>query len=1062
MSDKQKNGKETNGAPSNGAVMTAHAGLVRSADIVGEMQEAYLDYAMSVIVARALPDVRDGLKPVHRRILYAVWHDLGLTHDKPHKKSARIVGEVLGKYHPHGDTAVYDAMVRMAQPFSLRYPLIDGQGNFGSVDGDNAAAMRYTEARLAAITDLMLEDLDKETVEWGPNFDNTLREPMVLPAALPNLLINGSSGIAVGMATNIPPHNLGEVVDAATYMIDHFDNLDEVHTTDLMEFIKGPDFPTGGIVYRFRDDEKGNGSAARNSSANGNGAEGVGNETVDVIHQGYSTGRARLIMQAKAHFEELTRGRMRILITELPYQTNKIALLERIADLVRNGKLEGISDLRDESDRTGMRVVIELKRDVDPKIVLRDLYKFTPLQQTFGMQLLALVDGQPKTLNLKRMLEHFIHHRQEIIRRRSAFDLKRAQERLHIVEGLLRALDMLDEIIATIRRSQTVDTARKNLIANFKFSELQAQAILDMQLRRLAALERKKLQEEHDELIKRIAWLESLLASPAKVLALIKSDLLEIKEKYGDPRRTQIVDLTRGAHTTHDLLPEQEVWVSVGSDGTLRRTDAGRLTQTSLRQAAKGAEAALFQANARDLLYVFADSGRAARLGIHELQADNKSAAEFTGLERKERATAALWLPRVAGPAGPGSVEGGSAAAADDAGGYLLLASERGSVKRVGLAHVSENVNSGSVVMNLDDKDRLCWALRTDGARDLLLVSSGGQAIRFAEEEVRSMGLPAGGVGGMKLGRSEKIVFAGVVEADALLMTYTEKGFAKLTPLADFPRQGRNGGGVAAHKLSARTGGLTAAAILPAARLPKLLALVIPKATPRVLELSEIPNQGRASQGKQVAEPTPGAQVVAIRWLEGNDPAEAPSARSSAPRLLNEEAKPAAAPAGKVAPAAARAKIPITQAAAGPATPKTVEAKAAAAQDATIKAAAPRAAAAERTVPGDSGGKPATRKPAAAKPPPAAAKPAPTAAKPPPAAAKPAPTAAKPAPAAGKPVGEVKTTPRAAPPAKAAAPKEPAEQPGLFGETELPPAANTGKAGKGKAGKLKTVTSVKK
>ncbi len=1049
MSDNQKNGKTTKGG-NNAAVMTANAGLVRAADIVNEMQEAYLDYAMSVIVARALPDVRDGLKPVHRRILYAVWHDLGLTHDKPHKKSARIVGEVLGKYHPHGDTAVYDAMVRMAQPFSLRYPLIDGQGNFGSVDGDNAAAMRYTEARLAAITNLMLEDLEKETVEWGPNFDNTLREPLVLPAALPNLLINGSSGIAVGMATNIPPHNLGEVVDAAAYMIDHFDNLEDVHTTDLMEFVKGPDFPTGGIVYRFRDDEKGsNGKAARNSngaSSNGassNGASGNGagvDETVDVIHQGYSTGRARLIMQAKAHFEEMTRGRMRILITELPYQTNKIALLERIADLVRDGKLEGISDLRDESDRTGMRVVIELKRDVDPKIVLRDLYKFTPLQQTFGMQLLALVDGQPKMLNLKRMLEHFIRHRQEIIRRRSAYDLKRAQERLHIVEGLLKALDMLDEIIATIRRSQTADTARKNLIANFKFSELQAQAILDMQLRRLAALERKKLQEEHDELLKRIAWLESLLASPAKVLALIKSDLLEIKEKYGDPRRTQIVDLTRGAHTTHDLLPEQEVWVSVGSDGTLRRTDAGRLTQTSLRQVAKGAEAALFQANTRDLLYLFADSGRAARLGIHELQADNKSAAEFTELERKERATAALSLSRLAGPAGPGSVESGAAPAADDAAGYLFLASERGSVKRVNLENVTESVNSGSVVMNLDDKDRLGWALRTDGARDLLLVSSGGQAIRFAEEDVRSMGLPAGGVGGMKLGKNEKIVFAGVFETDALLMTYTEKGFAKLTALAEFPRQGRNGGGVTAHKLSARTGGLTAAAILPTDRLPKLLALVTPKSTPRVLELGEIPNQGRSSQGKQVVEAAAGAPVVAIRWLEGDEAGEAPAPRTLPPRLIEEE-KAAPKPAPKPAPAA-RAELPIKKAAPAKAAPakaapakaapaKTAPAKTAPAKTAPVKSAQKNAAPAKAVLPKGAANAPAAQKPAAAK----------------------ASSAA------------TETPKRVALPTKpdAKAQKDaPAEQAGLFGEGELPPTAPETKSAKGKSSKLKTVASVKK
>ena len=396
----ENNGNGLNEQNSNGTI-----GTVRATDITQEMQVAYLDYAMSVIVARALPDVRDGLKPVHRRILYAMAHDLSLTHDKPHKKSARIVGEVLGKYHPHGDTAVYDAMVRMAQPFSLRYPLVDGQGNFGSIDGDNAAAMRYTEARLARIADLMLDGLDKDTVEWHANFDNTLREPDILPATLPNLLINGSSGIAVGMATNIPPHNLAEVVDAIVYMIDHYDHVDKITTEDLMHFINGPDFPTGGIIYRYRE-------------------EGKNDDDTDAIAQGYSVGKSRLIVQAKAHFEEISRGRTRIVVTELPYQTNKTALIERIADLVRDGKIEGITDLRDESDRTGMRIVIELSRTVQPKDVLANLFKYTPLQQTFGMQLLALVDGQPKLLTLKRMLQLFVQHRQEIVRRRSEYDLR--------------------------------------------------------------------------------------------------------------------------------------------------------------------------------------------------------------------------------------------------------------------------------------------------------------------------------------------------------------------------------------------------------------------------------------------------------------------------------------------------------------------------------------------------------------------------------------------------------------------------------------------------------------
>ncbi len=443
------------------------------------MQSAYLNYAMSVIVSRALPDVRDGLKPVHRRILYAMYHDLHLTADKVYKKSARIVGEVLGKYHPHGDTAVYDAMVRMAQEFSLRYPLVDGQGNFGSIDGDNAAAMRYTEARLASISDLMLIDLEKDTVEWGPNFDNTLQEPLVLPANLPNLLINGASGIAVGMATNVPPHNLGEIVDALVYMIDRFDQIDEISVEDLMHFVKGPDFPTGGILYRFRSGKR------------------TADEDVDAITQGYATGRARLTLQAKAHFEEMSRNRSRIVVTEMPYMTNKTNLIERIAQLVRDGKLEGVTDLRDESDRTGMRLCIEMTRNVEPKDILADLFKYTPMQQTFGMSMLALVNGEPRTLALKRMLQLFIEHRQVVIRRRSEYDLAKAKERAHIVEGLLKALDILDEVIDTIRRSQKVETARNNLVRNFGFSEVQAQAILDMQLKKLAALERKKLQDEY-------------------------------------------------------------------------------------------------------------------------------------------------------------------------------------------------------------------------------------------------------------------------------------------------------------------------------------------------------------------------------------------------------------------------------------------------------------------------------------------------------------------------------------------------------------------------------------
>ena len=807
-------------------------GLVRQADIVEQMQGAYLDYAMSVIVSRALPDVRDGLKPVHRRILYAMHHDLGLDSSKPHKKSARIVGEVLGKYHPHGDTAVYDAMVRMAQPFSLRYPLIDGQGNFGSVDGDNAAAMRYTEARLAEISNLMLADLEKDTVDWHDNFDNSLQEPDVLPAALPNLLINGSSGIAVGMATNVPPHNLGEVVDALAFMIDNQDRLDHITVEHLMQFVKGPDFPTGGIVYRYRNENK-------------------EDENVDVVAQGYSVGRGRLIIQAKAHFEEMSRSRSRIVVTELPYQTNKVALLERIATLVRDGKIEGITDLRDESDRTGMRVVIELTRNVEPKDILADLFKLTPLQQTFGMQMLALVNGEPRMLGLKRMLQLFIEHRQVVLRRRSEYELQRARDRAHILEGLLRALDILDDVIAAIRRSRTVETARNNLIQNFGFTQVQAQAILDMQLRRLAALERRKLQDEFDELKKQIAYLEDLLAHPHKILGVIKEDLLAIKEKYGDARRTQIVDRTKGTLTTTDLLPDQAVWVSVDDSGELRRHDRTRLSASALREIGKGSEVELLAANTRDFLYLFARDGQCRRVSIHEipLHGEAKHAAELTEFTRRDDITAALALPRI------------EAAAAQ---GYLFLVTEQGMVKRVTLQDFLSAAPSDPVVMNVEDKDRLRWVLHTTGDQEVILVSSAGQSIRFAEEEVRSMGLAAGGVGGMRLKKGDRVISAHVVEPDGELMTITELGYAKRTDLAQYSSQGRNGGGIQTHKANSRTGPISAAYMLEAEQVETLVVLQ-EKGAVKLIDVGDVPQMGRSVQGKNVVKATAGSRVTAVK-----------------------------------------------------------------------------------------------------------------------------------------------------------------------------------------------------
>ncbi len=879
--------------PTNGS----NAGSIRPIDITRTMQDAYLDYAMSVIVARALPDVRDGLKPVHRRILYAVYHDLHLTHDKPHKKSARIVGEVLGKYHPHGDSAVYDAMVRMAQDFSLRYPLIDGQGNFGSIDGDNAAAMRYTEARLAEISQLMLDDLDKDTVEWRDNFDNSLLEPVILPAALPNLLINGASGIAVGMATNIPPHNLGEVVDALAYMIDHFDRVDDIGVEDLTRYIKGPDFPTGGILYRYRVDPK-------------------TKEENDVVTQGYSVGKARLIIQAKAHFEEMSRNRSRIVITELPYQTNKTTLIERIASLVRDGKIEGITDLRDESDRTGMRIVIELTRNVDAKDVLAHLFKYTPLQQTFGMQMLALVDGQPVLLSLKRALRLFIEHRQEIIRRRSEFELARARERAHILEGLLKALDILDEVIATIRRSQRVETARTNLMRGFGFSKIQAQAILDMQLRRLAALERKKLQDEYKELLKRIDYLEDLLAHPGKVLGVIKKDLLAIKEAYADPRRTQIVDRTKGTLTTTDLLPEQDVWVSVGANGDLHRHDVVKVTSSALKRSGKHGQVAMLTANTRDYLYLFDEKGQCRRLSIHEIPQDGKRKhlAEMTDFTRRDKITAALALPREA---------------ADAAQGYLFLVTEQGIVKRVTVSDFLDAAPLDPVVINVDGKDRLLCVFHTPGDANVILVSSSGKAIRFEESGVRSMGLAAAGVGGMKLKKGERVVYAGLAESDGDLLTATEKGYAKRTSLSEYPTQGRNGGGVVTHKPSVRTGDVSAALVLPPAA-DLWVAAISARNQALPLSVGDIPRMGRGVQGKQIFAIGIGDTLAAVQMLTLPTPVTAPDGTPSPAK----SDKPTKSASRKTASAASAKRSrardhSVSTKAAGVRTGATVNAKAA-------------------------------------------------------------------------------------------------------------------------------------
>jgi len=744
-------------------------GLVKQVNIDEEMRESYLSYAMSVIVSRALPDARDGLKPVQRRILYAMY-DMGLRPDSGYKKSARVVGEVLGKYHPHGDQSVYDAMVRMAQDFSMRYKLVDGQGNFGSIDGDAAAAMRYTEARMSPMGFDILEDIDKETVDYVANFDDTLSEPAVLPAIIPNLLVNGGSGIAVGMATSIPPHNLGEVVDALVYMLDHWKKLDDISVTDLMQFIKGPDFPTGGLIFRYRETADAN---------------------TDAIANAYAKGRGRITVRAKAHVEQMGRNKSRIVITELPYQANKTNLLGRIADLHRDGKIEGLTDLRDESDRNGMRIIVETTRNVEPEQVLSELFRLTPMQSTFSISLLALVNGEPRMLTLKQALRVYLEHRLEIVRRRSEHDLDKARKRAHILEGLLVALDNLDAVIDTIRRSRTVETASANLQRAFKLTEIQARAILDMQLRRLAALERRKLQDEYKEKLELIAGLERLLARPDLMRKAIRDELQNVRAKYADARRTQILDSedTRVV-TASDLLPNEQVWVLVGEKGTIARTTTPEPIRVPLKPAEQ--PKALLEANTQDVLYLFVAGGEAVALPVYQLPQARELGvgshwSEMTRLARRgNHLAAALVVPP------------------SKRAGYLFLTTLGGVVKRIALEALPGITSEPFTVMHVADGDALGWAALTGGADEVLLVTAAGQAIRFKEEEVRPMGLSAGGVMGVKLAsEADGVVVMAVVQPDGYLWSITNAGLAKATPLAEYPTQGRHGQGV----INVRLGG---------------------------------------------------------------------------------------------------------------------------------------------------------------------------------------------------------------------------------------------------------------
>jgi DNA gyrase subunit A len=802
-------------------------GIVKPVGIDSEMRTSYLDYAMSVIVSRALPDVRDGLKPVHRRILYAM-NELSLHHSSSYKKSARIVGEVLGKYHPHGDTAVYDAMVRMAQDFSMRYPLVDGQGNFGSVDGDSPAAMRYTEARMAAITEELLADIDKNTVDFVPNFDASLQEPSVMPARLPNLLLNGSSGIAVGMATNIPPHNLNEVCDGIVHLIDN----PEATPDELSEIITGPDFPTGGIIL---------------------GREG--------IKSAYGTGKGLVTIRAKAHIEEGKGTRFVIVVSELPYQVNKAALLEKIAQLVKDGRIEGISDLRDESDRTGMRMVIELKRDARPTKVLNQLFKYTQMQTTFGVNMLALVDGvQPRVLTLKRLLQHYVEYRREIIARRSQFDLDKARARAHILEGLKIALDNLDEVIRTIRQSQTVESAKNNLVRNFKLSEIQAQAILDMQLRRLAALERKKIEDEYRELIKLIAYLEDLLANPHKILFLIKEDLAELKKKYGDERRTHITDEV-GEFSENDLIPDVEVLVSITNRGYIKRLP--RDTYRTQRRGGRGitgmvtretdAVEHLLACNTHDNILFFTDKGRVFQLKAHQVPDASRTAKglpliNLISIDPGELITKVIGIDDFS--------------KAD----YLVMATKQGRIKRTSLEDYSSVRSSGIIAMLLDDGDQVAAVRMTSGGEDILLVTKHGQAIRFSEDEARPMGRVTTGVVGIRLKKGDSVISMDLATPGSDLLIVTSEGFGKRTPVKDYPVQGRAGQGVIGISLFKETGVVAAARVV---RETDDLMLISEQGLVIRLVAANISEYGRATRGVKVMNMREGDKVASIACIDG-------------------------------------------------------------------------------------------------------------------------------------------------------------------------------------------------
>jgi len=789
-----------------------YIGQVIQSGIVAEMKRSYLDYAMSVIVARALPDVRDGLKPVQRRIIYAMYK-VGLSHTAHYSKCAKVVGEVLGKYHPHGDSPVYEALVRMAQDFSLRYPLIDGQGNFGSVDGDRAAAMRYTECRMSAIASELLRDMDKDTVTWGDNFDGTLKEPNLLPSVIPNLLLNGVNGIAVGMATSIPPHNLSEVIDATVHLIDN----PEASVEDLLRFIKGPDFPTGGIIYDQAE-----------------------------ITAAYATGRGRIITRAKADIEERKNGKFQIIITELPYQVNKSVLIQRMADLVRNKKIQGIADLRDDSDRKGMRITIELRRDAKPQSTLNNLFKLTAMQQNFSVNAVGLIDGVPQTMTLNIMLSEFIKHRQNIITKRSEFDLKAARAREHILEGLKIAVDNIDEVIRIIRAAPDADTAKGQLMTKFKLSELQAVAILDMQLRRLAALERLKIEEELKQVREMIAYLEDLLAHPEKILLVAKNELLEIKEKYGDARRTKIVKNKIGEFSEEDLVANEPTIVTITQTGYIKRQLPS--TFKTQRRGGKGVSGIttkeedvvshLIRCQTHDSLMFFTNRGRVFQLKTYEVPESSRVAKgqaiiNLIDIEQREEILSILPIAKTT----PLDAN-------------ILLVTKKGVVKKTAIEKFSNIRKTGIIAINLDNGDELRWAKLTSGSDYILIVSDNGQSIKFNEKNIRSTARDTRGVRGinLKVGGSVIGLTVGHVDNDRdELLIVTENGFGKKSLATAWTMQGRGGKGVKAANITAKTGKIVSAELINAQ--DESLVLTSKKGQIIRLPLKNIPKLGRDTQG---------------------------------------------------------------------------------------------------------------------------------------------------------------------------------------------------------------------